>query len=105
MENPKLSSEVIAVPVQKTEEEIQDLVKTQVLQLLGRPDTLQRVSVTKIKEACYRVNIWVREYITAFRMDTLIPKHSFFIKTDDLGQIRSSEPHINMVYCANAEKV
>jgi hypothetical protein len=68
---------------------LNDLVRKQVVRSLGSPDDLLKVQVRPIGGDRYRVNVFVGKDATAGRI-----ADSFFLTTDEEGQILTSSPEI-----------
>jgi hypothetical protein len=74
-------------------EHIADAVGASVINVLGHPVNLFRVSIVRLWKDHYRVNVQTRH-------DTLsvLISHSFFIHADDQGNIVKSNPTLTRVY-------
>lgn len=68
------------------------LICEQVMAILGKPPEFSRCRASRIHAGTYRVNVWVRhEYTEALSA-------SFWIKSDQDGQIMSSDPALAKKY-------
>lgn len=76
--------------------EIEDLVKTQIFAISGRPKDFAMMKMLKISEHCYRVNMYIR--VDNMLMETLAIDDSYFITLDDENNITDSEPPIRKRY-------
>jgi len=65
----------------------------EVIRRLGQPDALRRVDVRQLWESRYRVNVLVGESNATARV-----AHSFFITTDETGNVLSAEPKLSRQY-------
>jgi hypothetical protein len=68
-------------------------VGQRVIRALGRPDDLLRIQVSELWERRFRVNIYVGPDIVSSRV-----VHSYFLETDDDGNIIKSTPRIKRQY-------
>ena len=82
-----------AEPEKQTHEQRSGVIVGQLLQALGRPATLYRVEVRHLWEDHYRVNVFVGPDAASTRV-----AHSFFMVTDEDGNIIGSEPVITKKY-------
>lgn len=73
------------------------IIVRQILQTLGRPDALHRVEVRHLWEKHYRVNVFVGANAASLRI-----AHSFFLSTDEDGNIIASAPAITQQYSGTA---
>lgn len=64
-----------------------------VMLALGRPDDLCRVQARELWEGRYRVNVYVGPDVASAQL-----AHSFFLVTDDSGNIIQSMPRIKRLY-------
>lgn len=82
---------------ERTLERQSDSIARQLLQTLGRPETLHRVEVRHLWEKHYRVNFFVGADAVSTRI-----AHSFFLSTDEDGNIIASAPAITRKYSGMA---
>ncbi len=80
------------------QETLNALIGEQVIQTLGRPATLLKVSVRPLWQAFYRVNIFVGADDVSARV-----AHSFFLEADGDGNIIASTPAVRKLYGRAAE--
>src|SRR4051794_10480027 len=73
-------------------------IRQRVMLALGRPNDLCRVQVRELWEKRYRVNVYVGPDAVSARV-----AHSFFLETDDDGDIVASTPKIIRQYDRPAE--
>ena len=69
-------------------------IKSQVLEIVGRPPRLHRVEVCRLHDGNYRVNIWEQLEPTgdsALSMRVHI-RSSYYMKVSDTGEIIRSNP-------------
>ena len=69
------------------------LIGQQVIRALGEPSELLQVQVRELWERRYRLNVFVGPDAVAARV-----AHSFFLETDDNGNITESTPRITRQY-------
>lgn len=72
--------------------EIEDLVRTQIFAISGRPKDFSMMKMMKISDHCYRINMYIR--VNNMLMETLTIDDSYFITLDDDNNIIDSEPPI-----------
>ena len=72
---------------------LSDLIRKQVVRSLGSPEDLLRIQVQPIVGDRYRVNVFVGKDATSARI-----ADSFFLTTDEEGQILTSSPAIVRLY-------
>jgi hypothetical protein len=77
----------------QTSDRLNDLIAQQVVQSLGSPADLLKVQVRPLGGLRYRVNVFVGKYGVAARI-----ADSFFLATDEQGQIVTSSPAIARLY-------
>jgi hypothetical protein len=65
----------------------------QLMQALGRPALLYRVEMRHLWDRHYRANVFVGSTVTSTRI-----AHSFFLTTDEEGNIVASIPDISREY-------
>lgn len=65
----------------------------QVLRALGEPSSLHRINVHKLWDDRYRVNVF-----TGADAASVVLAHSFFLLTDNEGNIISANPKITRQY-------
>ena len=70
-------------------QQVQAIIREQVLHILGRPDGLHRVQVRKLWDDRYRVNVF-----TGPDAGSAIVAHSYFVVTDGEGNIVAATPRI-----------
>lgn len=80
---------------ERSPEQRRGSIAHQVVQTLGRPAALHRVEVRPLWEKHYRVNVFVGTDVTSTRI-----AHSFFLSTDEDGNIIASAPAMTRTYCA-----
>jgi len=68
-------------------------VGSEVIRRLGQPEGLRRVDVRQLWECRYRVNVLVGESNATARV-----VHSFFLVTDEAGNVVSAEPKLSRQY-------
>ncbi len=68
-------------------------VAASVLRALGRPPDLFRVSVVRLWESHYRVNVQTGPSATFARV-----AHSYFLAVDEAGAIRAANPPVARLY-------
>jgi hypothetical protein len=71
----------------------QTIIGEQVLQSLGQPTSYHQVQVRKLWGGRFRVNVFVGADLTS-----AVVAHSFFLVTDDNGQIINATPSITKQY-------
>lgn len=69
------------------------MIGEQVMHILGQPGGLHRVQVRKLWDDCYRVNVY-----TGPDAASAIVAHSYFVVTDDKGNIIAATPRITKQY-------
>lgn len=74
-------------------EQIAGLIAAFVLRDLGKPADLFRVSVVRLWENHYRVNVQTGTDAVSARV-----AHSFFLNVDDAGAVLASAPAITRLY-------
>lgn len=74
---------------ERTPEQQSSIIVRQIMQTLGRPAALHRVEVRHLWEKHYRVNVFVGADAACTRI-----AHSFFLSTDEDGNIIASAPAI-----------
>src|SRR5690348_12125045 len=78
---------------ERTHEQRCGAIAGKILQPLGRPATLYRLEVRHLWEKHYRVNVFVGADAASTRI-----AHSFFLSTDEDGNIIASAPTITRTY-------
>ena len=78
---------------EKSAERLATLIGVSVMAALGQPENFFRVSVVRLWENHYRVNVQ-----TGADLVTLRVAHSFFIAADEHGNIVESSPTITRRY-------
>src|SRR5688572_13548463 len=80
---------------QETQERglLEAVIRDSVMSILGRPDGLHRVQVTRLWGGRYRVNVFLGADVASFRV-----AHSYFLEADGDGKILSSSPAITKVF-------
>jgi len=79
--------------------ELQDMIREQVLARLGKPDDLEKISVTLFESGRQgRVNIFRRINAANIFGDEIRITDSFFVKVSNEGVIISSAPVIDRKY-------
>lgn len=82
-----------------TQQRLQDVISTRVLNLLGRPEDLRVVQVRPLWNGHYRVNVFVG---TSAGLSQIA--HSYFVSADGEGNILTATPAIRKLYaCAGDE--
>ena len=71
----------------------QAIIGEQVMHTLGQPKSYHQVQVRKLWSGRFRVNVFVGADLTS-----AIVAHSFFLVTDDAGQILAATPRITKQY-------
>jgi hypothetical protein len=69
------------------------LIGKQVLRALGQPGDLRRVEVRRLWDGHYRANVLVGPDAASARI-----AHSYFLATDDAGNILTSTPEVTRLY-------
>ena len=82
---------------ERTPEQQSGIIVRQIVQTLGRPAALYRVEVRHLWEKHYRVNVFVGADAASTRI-----AHSFFLSTDEDGNIIASAPAITQKYSGMA---
>jgi hypothetical protein len=82
---------------ERTPEQQSGIIVRQLVQALGRPAALHRVEVRHLWEKHYRVNVFVGADAASTRI-----VHSFFLSTDENGNIIASAPAITRKYSGMA---
>jgi glutathione S-transferase len=77
----------------KRREQQADAICASVISALGRPADLFRVSAVQIWKDHYRVNVQTGADAVSTRI-----AHSFFVATDERGNLIESSPRITRVY-------
>ena len=88
--------EPVAAPdecAKKKRESLKDLVRAQVLRLLGQPADRLQVQVRPLWNDNYRVNVFVGPDAACAK----IP-HSYFVRADGDGLVLSSNPKVLKLY-------
>jgi hypothetical protein len=67
-------------------------VGDRILLLLGRPDDLVHLQVKRLWDCSYRVNV-----LTGTAIDATI-RHSYFVKTNEAGEILTTRPNVKRMY-------
>ena len=80
-------------PAKRTHQQRSGVIVAQLLQTLGRPTSLYRVEVRHLWAEHYRANVLVGTDATSIRVS-----HSFFLATDEDGNIIASAPAITKKY-------
>jgi hypothetical protein len=78
---------------ERTPEQQSAIIVRQLVQTLGRPAALHRVEVRHLWEKHYRVNVFVGADVSSTRI-----AHSFFLSTDEDGNIIASAPALTKKY-------
>jgi hypothetical protein len=86
-----------AAAAELTPEQQGGIIVRQVVQTLGRPAILHRVEVRHLWDKNYRVNVFVGTDVISTRI-----VHSFFLTTNEDGNIIASAPAITRKYSAVA---
>jgi hypothetical protein len=86
---PTVEQVIQQATAERTLEKQSGLIVRQIVQTLGRPAALHRVEVRPLWEKHYRVNVFVGADATSTRI-----AHSFFLSTDEDGNIIASDPAI-----------
>ncbi len=89
----KEQSKLQAEQAKQTHEQRSSVIVSQLLQTLGRPITLYRVEVRHLWDDYYRANVFVGADAASTRV-----AHSFFLATDEDGNIIASVPDITKKY-------
>jgi hypothetical protein len=74
-------------------ENLGDVIREQVIYLLGRPPDLFKVTARLLWGNCYRVNIFVGADAASVRV-----AHSYFLRMDSDGNITAPSPKITKEY-------
>ena len=82
-----------AESAKRTHEQRISVILVQLMQALGRPTALYRVEVRHLWDHHYRANVFVGDPVTSTRI-----AHSFFLMTDEDGNIVTSMPNISRTY-------
>jgi hypothetical protein len=82
-----------ATSKQRRAEQLAAAVCAAVINGLGRPDNLFRVSAVRLWENRYRVNVQTGADAVSIRV-----AHSFFVAADEKGNVVESTPKITRVY-------
>lgn len=82
-----------AIREKKRHEHIADAVGVSVMNALGHPSNLFRVSVFRLWKDHYRVNVQTRYDAVSVHIT-----HSFFVSADDAGNVVESNPRLARVY-------
>ena len=77
----------------KRSEQLADAVCASVMNALGRPAGLFRVSATRLWVSHYRVNVQTGADAVSARI-----AHSFFVAIDERGNVLESSPPITRLY-------
>lgn len=75
------------------EEQRSAQIGVEVIRVLGQPAGFRRVDVRQLWDCRYRINVLVGENNATARV-----AHSFFVVTDDQGNVVSSEPKLGRQY-------
>jgi hypothetical protein len=87
-----------AAAAERRLEQRSGIIVRQIVQTLGRPVALYRVEVRHLWEKQYRVNVFVGADAASTRI-----AHSFFLSTDEDGNIIASAPAITRKYLEMAD--
>jgi hypothetical protein len=75
------------------QETLNSLVREQLINTLGKPDDLLSVQVRPLWGTNFRANVFVGANVACAKIS-----HSFFLETDDGGNILKSTPTLKRVY-------
>jgi hypothetical protein len=82
-----------AISKKKRAEQLAAAVSASVINILGSPSNLFRVSAVRLWGDHYRVNVQIGSDPVSIRI-----AHSFFVAVDEKGNVRESTPQIVRVY-------
>ncbi len=82
-----------ATPKKKRAEQLAAAVCVAVINRLGRPHDLFRISAMRLWDNRYRVNVQTGDDVVSVRV-----AHSFFVAIDEKGNVIESSPQITRLY-------
>ncbi len=87
-------------PKKQNKISLEESVKKQVLELLGRPKNLHKITARNLWDNRWRVNLWCTHIQQAdvSEVEVHLIDYSYFIHTSDTGEIINSDPEIVKEY-------